>query len=79
MKGEIFMATTLHLVFSKGTGSKTITISDPNPNLKRAQAYEVMQEIVDKHAVKAGDVPVDGIKKAYYSDVIVTELEGAAA
>ena len=67
------MAAKLHLVFSKGTGSKTITISDPNPNLNRAQAYEAMQAIVVK------DVLVDGIKKAYYSDVIVTELEDAAA
>ena len=73
------MAATLHLVFSKGTGSKTITISDPNPDLTKAQAYEVMQEIVDKRAVHVGDVPGDGIKKAYYSDVIVTELEDAAA
>ena len=73
------MAATLHLVFSKGTGSKTITISDPNPNLKKSEAFEVMQEIVDKKAVLVSDVPVDGIKKAYYSDVIVTELEDAAA
>ena len=73
------MAATLHLVFSKGTGSKTITISDPNPNLNKAQAYEAMQAIVDKKAVLVKDVPVDGIKKAYYSDIIVTELEDAAA
>ena len=73
------MAATLHLVFSKGTGSKPITISDPNPHLTRAQAYEAMQAIVDKKAVQVNSVPVDGIKKAYYSDVIVTELETAAA
>ena len=73
------MAATLHLVFSKGTGSKTITISDPNPHLTRAQAYEAMQAIVDKKAVQVNSVPVDGIKKAYYSDVIVTELETATA
>ena len=73
------MAATLHLVFSKGTGSKTITISGPNPNLTKAQAYEAMQAIVDTKAVLVKDVPVDGIKKAYYSDVIVTELEDAAA
>ena len=73
------MAATLHLVFSNGTGSKTITISDPKPNLTKAQAYEAMQAIVDKKAVLVKDVPVDGIKKAYYSDVIVTELEDAAA
>ena len=73
------MAATLHLVFRKGTGSKTITISDPNPNRTKAQAYEAMQAIVDKKAVLVKDVPVDGIKKAYYSDVIVTELEDAAA
>ena len=72
------MAATLHLVFSKGTGSKTITISDPNPNLTKAEAFEAMQEIVDKKAVLVNNVPVDGIKKAYYSDVIVTELEDAA-
>lgn len=73
------MAATLHLVFSKGTGSKTITISNPNPNLTKAEAFEAMQEIVDKKAVLVSNVPVDGIKKAYYSDVIVTELEDAAA
>ena len=73
------MAATLHLVFSKGTGTKTITISNPNPNLTKAQAYEAMQAIVDKKAVLVKDVPVDGIKKAYYSDVSVTELEDAAA
>lgn len=72
------MAATLHLVFSKGTGSKTITISNPNPNLTKAEAFEAMQEIVDKKAVLVNNVPVDGIKKAYYSDVIVTELEDAA-
>lgn len=73
------MPANLHLVFSKGAGSRTITISDPNPNLKRAQAYVAMQAIVDKKAVLAGDTPVDGIKKAYYRDVIVTELDGDAA
>ena len=72
------MAAKLHLVFSKGTGSKTITISNPNPNLTKAEAFEAMQEIVDKKAVLVNNVPVDGIKKAYYSDVIVTELEDAA-
>ena len=72
------MAATLHLVFSKGTGYKTITISNPNPNLTKAEAFEAMQEIVDKKAVLVNNVPVDGIKKAYYSDVIVTELEDAA-
>ena len=72
------MAATLHLVFSKGTGSKTITISNPNPNLTKAEAFEAMQEIEDKKAVLVNNVPVDGIKKAYYSDVIVTELEDAA-
>ena len=41
-EGVIFMAAKLHLVFSKGTASKTITISDPTPNLNRAQAYEAM-------------------------------------
>ena len=75
----IILAVKLHLVFSKGTGSKTITISDPNPNLNKAQAYEAMQAIVDKKAVLVKDVPVDGIKKTYYSDVIVTELEDDAA
>ena len=73
------MAATLHLVFSKGTGSKTITISDPNPNLTKAQAYEAVQAMVDKKAVLGNDVPLDGSKQAYYSDVIVTELEDAAA
>ena len=72
------MAAKLHLVFSKGTGSKTITIINPNPNLTKAEAFEAMQEIVDKKAVLVNNVPVDGIKKAYYSDVIVTELEDAA-
>ena len=74
------MAKKLNMVFTRGESStKTITISDPNPNLNRAQAYEAMQAIVDKKAVLVKDVPVDGIKKAYYSDVIVTELEDAAA
>ncbi|MGM9539532.1 DUF2922 domain-containing protein [Anaerovibrio sp.] len=73
------MPASLHLVFTKGTSTKTIIISEPNPNLKKAQAYEAMQAIVDKKAVLAAGEPVDGIKKAYLSEVIVTELEDSAA
>lgn len=68
------MAAKLHLVFSQGTSSKTLTVNQPNENLTKAQVQQVMEDIVNRKALLAKEKPVDGIKKAYLSDVKITEL-----
>ena len=75
------MAKKLNMVFTRGeSGTKTISLAEPKDGITASEVKGVMQNIVDKDVFQFDDgFPIDGIKKAYYSDVIVTELEDAAA
>ena len=66
------MSADLHLVFSRDKSSRTLTITEPNPNLTKAKVLKA--NMVARKAILANKQVVDGVKTAYLSEVIVTEL-----
>ena len=70
------MSADLHLVFSRDKSSRILTITDPNPNLTKAKVLKAMENMVAHKAILANKHKqvVDGVKTAYLSEVIVTEL-----
>ncbi len=68
------MSADLHLVFSRDKSSRTLTIIEPNPNLTKAKVLKAMENMVAHKAILANKQVVDGVKTAYLSEVIVTEL-----
>ena len=54
--------------------SRTLTITEPNPNLTKAKVLKAMENMVAHKAILANKQVVDGVKTAYLSEVIVTEL-----
>ena len=68
------MSADLHLVFSHDKSSRTLTITEPNPNLTKAKVLKAMENMVARKAILANKQVVDGVKTAYLSEVIVTEL-----
>lgn len=71
------MSASLHLVFTQGTASKTLTITEPNLNLTKPEAIKVMENIIAKKVYLANNMPVTAVKDAYLSEVVITELEAA--
>ena len=68
------MSADLHLVFSRDKASRTLTITEPNPSLTKAKVLKAMENMVARKAILANKQVVDGVKTAYLSEVIVTEL-----
>ena len=68
------MAKTLHMVFSIAGRSKTVSVADPKEDLSQATVDAVMNTIVGKSAFVADTDAVDGIKDAYYREIITTNL-----
>ena len=67
----------LNMVFSRGTGSKTISLANPREDVTSEQVHGVMQDILDKEVfyyTEDDAVQLDGIKRAYIREAIITEL-----
>ena len=67
----------LNLVFSRGTGSKTISLANPKEDITSEQVHSLMQNIIDKevfHYEEEDAAQLDGIKRAYIREAIITEL-----
>ena len=73
------MAADLHLVFSRDKARRTLTITNPSERLTKAQVLKAMNSIIARHAVLASGEAVDGVKDAYLSEVVITELDGGEA
>ena len=71
------MSANLQLVFSRDKSHRTLSITEPNANLTKAQVLSAMQRLVDHKVILSNSQPVDGVKNAYLSEVIITELEAA--
>ena len=70
------MAKKLNMVFSRGeSGTKTVSLSDPKDGITAGEVKGVMQNIIDKgvFTFDAGS-PIDGIKRAYIRETVITEL-----
>ena len=63
-----------HLVFSHNKSNQTLTITDQNSNLIKVKVLKAMKNMVAHKAILANQQVVDGVKTAYLSEVIVTEL-----
>ena len=63
-----------HLVFSHNKSNQTLTITDQNSNLIKVKVLKAMKNMVAHKAILANKQVVDGVKTAYLSEVIVTEL-----
>ncbi|MDD3114501.1 MAG: DUF2922 domain-containing protein [Anaerovibrio sp.] len=70
------MASTLNMVFTRGSAAKTIALSEPRRDLTGAEVHDIMQTILDRQIfLFAGDAAqLDGIKRAYIRENVVTEL-----
>lgn len=68
------MAQTLNMIFTKGTSTKSVSLSDHKEGLTKAQVHGVMQKIIDHKALGTDTEAVDGIKNAYLKDIEVHEL-----
>ena len=73
------MAKKLNMVFTRGeSGTKTISLADPKEDITASEVKGVMQNIVDKDGFQFEDgFPIDGIKRAYIRETIITELPEA--
>lgn len=71
------MSANLQLVFSAGKSSRTLSITEPNTALTKAQVLSAMDRIIAQKAILATSQPVEGAKDAYLSEVIITELDAA--
>lgn len=67
-------STNHHLVFSHNKSNQTLTITDQNSNLIKVKVLKAMKNMVAHKAILANKQVVDGVKTAYLSEVIVTEL-----
>lgn len=73
------MAKKLNMVFSRGeSGTKTVSLSDPKDGVTAGEVKGVMQNIIDKgvFTFDSGS-PIDGIKRAYIRETVITELADA--
>ncbi|MDD3114499.1 MAG: DUF2922 family protein [Anaerovibrio sp.] len=71
------MAASLHLVFSQGNSSRTVAVSEPKAALTRGEVQKAMEDIVSLRTLLAGKKPVDAVKAAYLSEIVITELDAA--
>ena len=73
------MAKKLNMVFTRGeSGTKTISLADPKEDITASEVKGVMQNIVDKDVFQFEDgFPIDGIKRAYIRETVITELADA--
>ena len=73
------MAKKLNMVFTRGeSGTKTISLADPKDGITASEVKGVMQNIIDKGVFKFDTgSPIDGIKRAYIRETIITELPEA--
>ena len=73
------MAKKLNMVFTRGEdGTKTISLADPKDGITASQVTGVMQNIIDKDVFQfETGSPIDGIKRAYIRETIITELPEA--
>ena len=67
-------STNHHLVFSHNKSNQTLTITDQNSNLIKVKVLKAMKNMVAHKSILANKQVVDGVKTAYLSEVIVTEL-----
>lgn len=69
----------LNMVFTRGTTTKTISLANPRQDVTGAQVHGVMKDIIAKEFFSYDDEAgkLDGIKKAYIRDTVVTELPEA--
>ena len=74
MKEDVIMSANHHLVFSRNKSSQTLIITDQNSNLIKVKVLKAMKNMVAHKAILANKQVVDGVKTAYLSEVIVTEL-----
>lgn len=74
MKEDVIMSANHHLVFSRHKSSQTLIITDQNSNLIKVKVLKAMKNMVAHKAILANKQVVDGVKTAYLSEVIVTEL-----
>ena len=73
------MAKKLNMVFTRGeSGTKTISLAEPKDGITASEVKGVMQNIVDKDVFQFEDgFPIDGIKRAYIRETVITELADA--
>ena len=73
------MAKKLNMVFTRGeSGTKTISLADPKEDITASEVKGVMQNIIDKGVFQfENGFPIDGIKRAYIRETIITELPEA--
>ena len=73
------MAKKLNMVFTRGeSGTKTISLAEPKDGITASEVKGVMQNIVGKDVFQFEDgFPIDGIKRAYIRETIITELPEA--
>lgn len=65
----------LNMVFSRGSATKTISLADPREDIASAAVKSLMQDIIDKDAFYSeDDGRLDGIKRAYIRETVITEL-----
>ena len=67
----------LNMVFTRGTASKTISLANPKEDISSEQVHSLMQSIIDKEVFYYEDEDasqLDGIKRAYIREAIITEL-----
>lgn len=69
----------LNMVFTRGeSGAKTISLSNPRDGISAGEVRGVMQDIIDKDVFHFDTgFPIDGIKRAYIRETVVTELPEA--
>ncbi len=73
------MAKKLNMVFTRGeSGTKTISLAEPKDDITAGEVRGVMQKIIDKNVFQFDTgYPIDGIKRAYIRETIITELPEA--
>ena len=73
------MAKKLNMVFTRGaSGTKTISLADPKEDITASEVKGVMQNIIDKDVFQfENGFPIDGIKRAYIRETVITELADA--
>ena len=73
------MAKERNMVVSRGEdGTKTVSLADAKDGITASQVKGVMQNIIDKDVFQfENGFPIDGIKRAYIRETIITELPEA--
>ena len=69
----------LNMVFTRGNTTKTISLANPRHDVTGPEVHGVMKDIIAKEVFSYSDEAgkLDGIKKAYIRDTVVTELPEA--